>query len=83
MSCTRKPDVGPEETVLLTEHHAHEHIKPFGDHTTQTVAQVAAALLSGTVQQGHGPQQQQETWKVFRTMQMAELRILRPSRVPS
>lgn len=83
MSCTRKPDVGPEETVLLTEHHTHEHIKPFGDHTTRTAAQVAAALLSGTVQQGHGPRQQQETWKVFRTTQMAELQILRPSRVPS
>lgn len=77
-----KPD-GPEETVLLTEHYKHEQeMKPFSAHPTQTSSQGSAALLSGTVNQGHGPRQQQEIQKVFKTMEMAEVWVLGLPRSP-
>lgn len=56
-----KPEVRPEETVLLTECYKHEQeIKSFGAHATQTASQVSAAWLSGTVNQRHGPRQKEE-----------------------
>lgn len=59
--------------VLLPEHHKHEQIKLFSAHAAQAASQVSAAQLSGTGNQGHGSQQQQETWTVFKTTEMAEV----------
>lgn len=39
MNSAWTPDVGPEEMVLLPEHHKHEQIKLFSAHATQAASQ--------------------------------------------
>lgn len=69
--------------VVPTEHHKHEQIKLFSAHATQAASQVSAAWVLGIGNQEHGSQQQQETWTVFKTTEMAEVWGLGLHRLPS
>lgn len=65
MNSAWTPYVGAEEMVLLPEHHKQEQIQLFIAHAAQAASHLSAAWLSGTGNQGHGSQQQKETWTVF------------------